>query len=360
MEKIKKGVRLEHISKIYTDPKTKNDFYAVKDTSITIDPGTFVTLLGPSGCGKTTTLRMIAGFESPDEGEIYLGDEPINSLTPNKRDTAMVFQSYALLPHYNIFDNVAYGLKLRKLPKEEIRDRVLKILDLVELTGMETRMTNQLSGGQQQRVALARALVIEPSVLLFDEPLSNLDAKLRVQMRTEIRRIQQEVGITAIYVTHDQSEAMAISDNIIIMDKGVVAQMGTPHQIYYNPVNEFVADFIGEANFLRGTMKGIEGNLAIMELNGQRFKVEYHEGMEEGRQYTAVLRPEASCLSDDKGVSCKVVLSCFMGSYQNYHVMVGDSLVRLEEYNPKNKKIYKVGDQCRLDFDPASVHVLPC
>ena len=153
---------------------------------------------------------------------------------------------------------------------------------------------------------------------------------------------------------------MAISDNIIIMDKGVVAQMGTPHQIYYNPVNEFVADFIGEANFLRGTMKGIEGNLAIMELNGQRFKVEYHEGMEEGRQYTAVLRPEASCLSDDKGVSCKVVLSCFMGSYQNYHVMVGDSLVRLEEYNPKNKKIYKVGDQCRLDFDPASVHVLPC
>lgn len=272
----------------------------------------------------------------------------------------MVFQSYALLPHYNIFDNVAYGLKLRKLPKEEIRDRVLKILDLVELTGMETRMTNQLSGGQQQRVALARALVIEPSVLLFDEPLSNLDAKLRVQMRTEIRRIQQEVGITAIYVTHDQSEAMAISDNIIIMDKGVVAQMGTPHQIYYNPVNEFVADFIGEANFLRGTMKGIEGNLAIMELNGQRFKVEYHEGMEEGRQYTAVLRPEASCLSDDKGVSCKVVLSCFMGSYQNYHVMVGDSLVRLEEYNPKNKKIYKVGDQCRLDFDPASVHVLPC
>ena len=216
MEKTKKGVRLEHISKIYKDPKTGKDFYAVKDTSLEIKPGSFVTLLGPSGCGKTTTLRMIAGFESPDEGEIYLGDEAINELTPNKRDTAMVFQSYALLPHYNIFDNVAYGLKLRKMPKDVIREKVLKILDLVELSGMESRMTNQLSGGQQQRVALARALVIEPSVLLFDEPLSNLDAKLRVQMRTEIRRIQQEVGITAIYVTHDQSEAMAISDNIII------------------------------------------------------------------------------------------------------------------------------------------------
>src|SRR5574344_1074344 len=213
-----KGVKLEHITKIYKDYKTKKDFAAVDDVNLDIQPGSFVTLLGPSGCGKTTTLRMIAGFESPDEGEIYLGDEPLNELTPNKRDTAMVFQSYALLPHYNIFDNVAYGLKLRKMPKDVIREKVLKILDLVELSGMESRMTNQLSGGQQQRVALARALVIEPSVLLFDEPLSNLDAKLRVTMRTEIRRIQQEVGITAIYVTHDQSEAMAISDNIIIMN----------------------------------------------------------------------------------------------------------------------------------------------
>ncbi|MDD4397171.1 MAG: ABC transporter ATP-binding protein [Sphaerochaetaceae bacterium] len=358
MEKKSKGVRLEHISKIYRDPKTKKDFYAVKDASITIDPGSFVTLLGPSGCGKTTTLRMIAGFESPDEGNIYLGDEAINELTPNKRDTAMVFQSYALLPHYNIYDNVAYGLKIRKLPKDVIHERVMKILDLVELTGMESRMTNQLSGGQQQRVALARALVIEPSVLLFDEPLSNLDAKLRVQMRTEIRRIQQEVGITAIYVTHDQSEAMAISDKIIIMDKGVVAQMGTPYEIYYNPVNEFVADFIGEANFLRGPMVGTEGEFAILDIDGHRCKVEKHDGMSEGSTYTAVLRPEASSLSDTDGVPCKVILSCFMGSYQNYHVMVGKTLVRLEEYNPKHKKIYKVGDECRLNFDPVSVYVL--
>ncbi len=189
-----KGVRLDHISKIYQDPKTGKDFYAVHDVSLDIDPGSFVTLLGPSGCGKTTTLRMIAGFESPDEGEIYLGGEPINALTPNKRDTAMVFQSYALFPHYNVFDNVAYGLKLRKVPKEEIQERVTNILKLVELSGMEQRMTNQLSGGQQQRLALARALVVEPGVLLFDEPLSNLDAKLRVQMRTEIRRIQHAAG----------------------------------------------------------------------------------------------------------------------------------------------------------------------
>lgn len=191
MAKEKKGVRLEHISKIYKDPKTGKDFYAVKDANLEITPGSFVTLLGPSGCGKTTTLRMIAGFESPDEGEIYLGGEPINALTPNKRDTAMVFQSYALLPHYNIFDNVAYGLKLRKLDKATIREKVAGILKLVGLEGMEARMTNQLSGGQQQRVALARALVLEPGVLLFDEPLSNLDAKLRVSMRTEIRRIQR-------------------------------------------------------------------------------------------------------------------------------------------------------------------------
>ena len=358
MAKVKKGVRLEHISKIYNDPKTGKEFYAVKDTSLVIEPGSFVTLLGPSGCGKTTTLRMIAGFESPDEGEIYLGDEPINELTPNKRDTAMVFQSYALLPHYNVFDNVAYGLKLRKVPKDEIKERVMKILDLVELTGMEGRMTNQLSGGQQQRVALARALVIEPSVLLFDEPLSNLDAKLRVTMRTEIRRIQQEVGITAIYVTHDQSEAMALSDNIIIMSKGVVAQMGTPQEIYYHPVNEFVADFIGEANFLKGPMTGRDGKNVTLDIEGNPLTVEGRPDMEKGKEYTVVLRPEAATLADAGGMPCKVVLSCFMGSYQNYHVMVGKTLVKLEEHNPKNKKIYQVGDTCHLVFDPASVHVL--
>ena len=357
MEKQKKGVRLEHISKIYQDPKTGRDFYAVKDTNLYIEPGSFVTLLGPSGCGKTTTLRMIAGFESPDEGEIYLGDEPINELTPNKRDTAMVFQSYALLPHYNVYDNVAYGLKLRKVPKEEIRERVMKILHLVELDGMEGRMTNQLSGGQQQRVALARALVIEPSVLLFDEPLSNLDAKLRVSMRTEIRRIQQEVGITAIYVTHDQSEAMALSDKIIIMDKGYVAQMGTPQEIYYHPVNEFVADFIGEANFLRGKMLRHENGEGVVEIAGTEVRV-VDATVSDGADTTIVLRPESTILSEEGFFPVKVEVSCFMGAYQLYHVMLGDTKLIIHEYNPKNKRIFQQGETAYLCFESENAHCI--
>ncbi len=357
MAKEKKGVRLEHISKIYQDPKTHKDFYAVKDTSLEITPGSFVTLLGPSGCGKTTTLRMIAGFESPDEGEIYLGGEPINALTPNKRDTAMVFQSYALLPHYNIFDNVAYGLKLRKLDKATIKEKVTNILKLVGLEGMEERMTNQLSGGQQQRVALARALVLEPGVLLFDEPLSNLDAKLRVSMRTEIRRIQQEAGITAIYVTHDQSEAMALSDQIIIMEKGVVAQIGTPQEIYYHPASEFVADFIGEANFLRGKLAK-RGDTGTVTVEGTPVDVVGVGALEDGKDCTLVLRPESAVLADEGILPCKVIVSCFMGSYQNYHVMVGDTLVKITDFNPKNKKVYQVGDTAYVAFDKENVHVL--
>ena len=358
MAKEKKGVRLEHISKIYQDPKTGKDFYAVKDTSLEIEPGSFVTLLGPSGCGKTTTLRMIAGFESPDEGEIFLGGEAINALTPNKRDTAMVFQSYALLPHYNIFDNVAYGLKLRKMDKATIKEKVIKILKLVGLEGMEARMTNQLSGGQQQRVALARALVLEPGVLLFDEPLSNLDAKLRVTMRTEIRRIQQEAGITAIYVTHAQSEAMALSDKIIIMEKGVVAQIGTPQEIYYHPASEFVADFIGEANFLKGKLSDKNGDAGIVTVEGHPVPVVGVADQADGKECTLVLRPESAVLAESGVLPCKVIVSCFMGSYQNYHVMVGDTLVKITDYNPRNKKVYAVGDTAWVAFEKENVHVL--
>ena len=301
---------------------------------------------------------MIAGFESPDEGEIYLGGEPINALTPNKRDTAMVFQSYALLPHYNIFDNVAYGLKLRKLDKHTIQEKVTNILKLVGLEGMEGRMTNQLSGGQQQRVALARALVLEPGVLLFDEPLSNLDAKLRVSMRTEIRRIQQEAGITAIYVTHDQSEAMALSDKIIIMEKGVVTQIGTPQEVYYHPANEFVADFIGEANFLRGPLSGKQGDSAVVTVEGNPVNVVGASGLEEGKECTLVLRPESAVLAEQGQLPCKVIMSCFMGAYQNYHVMVGSTMVKITDFNPKNKKIYNVGDSAWVAFEKENVHLL--
>ena len=227
MEKVKKGVRLEHISKIYQDPKTGKDFYAVKDNSLVIEPGEFVTLLGPSGCGKTTTLRMIAGFESPDEGEIYLGDEAINALTPNKRDTAMVFQSYALLPHYNVFDNVAYGLKLRHLPKEEIREKVMRILDLVELTGMEGRMTNQLSGGQQQRVSIARALAGEPAVILADEPTGALDSHTGREVLGMLQELHRQ-GNTVVLITHDNSIAVQ-AQRIIRLEDGRVVYDGDAH-----------------------------------------------------------------------------------------------------------------------------------
>lgn len=358
MNKAKKGVRLEHISKIYQDPKTHQDFYAVRDISLDIAPGSFVTLLGPSGCGKTTTLRMIAGFESPDEGEIYLGGQPINALTPNKRDTAMVFQSYALFPHYNVFDNVAYGLKLRKVPKDQIQKRVSDILELVELSGMESRMTNQLSGGQQQRVALARALVVEPGVLLFDEPLSNLDAKLRVQMRTEIRRIQQKLGITAIYVTHDQAEAMSISDQIIIMQKGVIAQIGSPMEIYYHPVSEFVADFIGEANFLPGVVADSSATETVVRVGDATVAVASDRAAEKGAPCEIVLRPEAVTLGDTGALKCSVELSCFMGSYQNYHVRVGDTLIKIADTCPVNKKVYAVGDMAYISFSKECAHIL--
>ena len=335
-------------------------FIGVNDLNLEIEDGAFVTLLGSSGCGKTTTLRMIAGFESPDEGEIYLGGEPINALTPNKRDTAMVFQSYALFPHYNVFDNVAYGLRLRKVPKDEIKRRVTDILALVELSGMESRMTNQLSGGQQQRVALARALVVEPGVLLFDEPLSNLDAKLRVQMRTEIRRIQQKLGITAIYVTHDQSEAMSISDNIILMRGGVIAQMGTPMEIYYRPNSEFVADFIGECNFLKGKVREVTLDETVIDVGGHPVAVATEGARQEsaGSEAEIVLRPEAIVIGDTGMLPCKVELSCFMGSYQNYHVRVGETLVKITDNCPVNKKIFDVGDSAFISFDKRCAHLL--
>lgn len=239
-----KGIRLEHITKIYQDPKTGKDFKAVDDADLTIEPGSFVTLLGPSGCGKTTTLRMIAGFESPDEGEIYLGSQPINELTPNKRDTAMVFQSYALFPHYNVFDNVAYGLKLRKMDKETIRKKVMDILELVELGGMEARMTNQLSGGQQQRVSIARALALQPKILFFDEPTSALDPILTSEVLKVIKELAEQ-KMTMIIVTHEMEFAKELSDRIIFMEEGIIQAQGTPEEIFASE-NPRIRDFIGK------------------------------------------------------------------------------------------------------------------
>ena len=349
---MKKVIELRNVSKQF-DGETVLD-----SINLDIYDNEFLTLLGPSGCGKTTLLRMIAGFNSIEGGDFYFGDKRINDVPAHKRDIGMVFQNYAIFPHLSVRDNVAYGLKARKVPAREIKPRVDEALELVQISHLADRKPNELSGGQQQRVALARAFVIEPSVLLMDEPLSNLDAKLRVSMRTEIRRIQQEVGITAIYVTHDQSEAMALSDQIIIMNKGVVAQIGTPQEIYYHPVSEFVADFIGEANFLRGKMTGTENGLAVLDVEGERLAVAPREGMRVGEEYTVVLRPESAALSDEGGLPCTVELSCFMGSYQNYHVRVGNTLVKLAENDPRNKRIFRVGEQCHLTFAPDTVHVL--
>ena len=234
----------------------------------------------------------------------------------------------------------------------------MKILDLVELTGMEGRMTNQLSGGQQQRVALARALVMEPGVLLFDEPLSNLDAKLRVTMRTEIRRIQQRAGITAVYVTHDQSEAMALSDKIIVMEKGLVSQMGTPQEIYYHPKNKFVADFIGDANFLEGKMVRHEGDVGVVDINSVEVKVAEATNVADGADTTVVLRPESTMLRDEGYFPVEVVVSNFMGAYQLYHVMLGNVKLIIHEYNPKDKKIYGACETAYIDFAPGDAHCI--
>ena len=245
------SIELKNLTKEYVTHEGTGTFLAVDHINVNIGSGEFVTLLGPSGCGKTTTLRMIAGFESVSGGDILLDGIRINEMTPDKRDSSMVFQSYALFPHYDVYDNVAYGLVNKKMDKKTIREKVMQMVELVGLKGLEHRMPNQLSGGQQQRVALARALVMEPAVLLFDEPLSNLDAKLRVYMRKEIRKIQQRIGITSVYVTHDQAEAMSLSDKIIIMNKGHIEQVGTPHEVYQHPASRFVADFIGSANFVK-------------------------------------------------------------------------------------------------------------
>ncbi len=251
-------VTLKNITKRF------GEVIAADRITLKIEHGEFFTFLGPSGCGKTTTLRIIAGLEYPDEGEIYFDDENVTELPPYKRNTGMVFQNYALWPHMTVFDNIAYGLKIRRVPKEEIRRKVLEVLELVKLRGLENRYPTQLSGGQQQRVALARALVIEPRVLLLDEPLSNLDAKLRIEMREEIKRLQKKLGITAIYVTHDQEEAMVISDRIAVMNQGRIMQVGEPREVYRRPQNLFVASFLGRCTILKGIVHSIKEDMVTV------------------------------------------------------------------------------------------------
>ncbi|HER24786.1 MAG TPA: ABC transporter ATP-binding protein [Candidatus Atribacteria bacterium] len=245
--------------------KRFNEVLAVDNISLEVADGEFVTLLGPSGCGKTTTLRAIAGFCNPDGGEIFFGDKIMNNIPPNKRNTAMCFQSYALFPHMSVWDNISFGLKMKKIPQKEQKNKILKIMKMLGIENLEKRKPGQLSGGQQQRVALARAIVTEPQILLFDEPLSNLDAKLRVQVRVEIREMQKRLGITSLYVTHDQDEALAISDRIVVMNRGHIEQLGDPYTIYRTPETSFVAGFIGLANIYEGTIVKRDRNRYIVE-----------------------------------------------------------------------------------------------
>lgn len=321
-----KGVTIKNLVKVFPGRGLhEKEMRAVDDVSLTIEPGEFITLLGPSGCGKTTTLRMIAGFERPTAGDIFLGDERINQMSPDKRDTAMVFQSYALFPNYNVWDNIAYGLKLKKLSGQEIQDKLEGILKLVGLTGLEKRAINQLSGGQQQRVALARALVIHPDVLLMDEPLSNLDAKLRVEMRSAIKDIQNQVGITTVYVTHDQEEAMAVSDRIAVFDHGVIQQIGTPQQLYQRPKNLFTATFIGRTNIVEGTLSVGEngtGSLVLARTCGA--DITGLKGLGKGTYPVKVsVRPEEFVIHESGkagAVEAVVESSIFLGLNTHYNV----------------------------------------
>ena len=332
--------------------KKYGDFIALKGVSLDIKEGEFFTLLGPSGCGKTTLLRMIAGFNSIEGGEFYFGDKLINAVPAHKRDIGMVFQNYAIFPHLTVEENVAYGLKARKIPKAEIGPRVQEALELVQIGHLAKRKPNELSGGQQQRVALARAFVIEPSVLLMDEPLSNLDAKLRVQMRTVIKKLQRKLGITTIYVTHDQEEALAISDRIAVMKDGVIMQCGTPTEIYAKPQNPFVAGFIGVSNFLDCTME----KDGLVNIKGElKVKVPVKTAYTGPARLSA--RPEQLFFADS-GMPGIVQFSTFLGDFIEYEVKLddGQNLI-VNEYTKDTNVVHEAGEKVFLSFDPERISV---
>ncbi len=331
---------------IHNAVKKYGDFVALKGVSLDIAEGEFFTLLGPSGCGKTTLLRMIAGFNSIEGGEFYFGDRLINAVPAHKRDIGMVFQNYAIFPHLTVEENVAYGLKARRVPNSEIGPRVKEALELVQIAPLAKRKPNELSGGQQQRVALARAFVIEPSVLLMDEPLSNLDAKLRVQMRTVIKKLQRKLGITTIYVTHDQEEALAISDRIAVMNQGHILQVGKPDQIYRKPQNLFVANFIGNSNQMNGAVTEVREGVGTFRLdNGYSLPVELRE------DYTgpaiAAVRPEYFFF-DESGMPGVIDTATFLGDFVLYEVALADGqMITVNEYGHMNE-VREAGDKVNV------------
>lgn len=355
-EKVTVAVSLRGISKLF------DDVTAVDSVDLDIDDGEFFGLLGPSGCGKTTTLRMIAGLEIPSSGSLQIFGDEVGSLPPNKRPVNTVFQNYALFPHMSVADNVAFGLRMRKVDKSEIADRVQQAIALVRMSGMENRRPSQLSGGQQQRVALARALVNRPKVLLLDEPLAALDLKLRQEMQFELKQLQREVGITFVFVTHDQEEALALSDRIGVMNDGRLLQVGTPEEMYDAPADRFVADFIGRSNFLKGTLESPE---VVCLANGQRIRVPLVDAVTVGDDVQVSLRPERVMICDvdmaPEGVarlSGIVENETFLGNSVIYRVALDWMTVEVETDHRPDVERHHAGEHVDLWWRDDAVAVV--
>jgi iron(III) transport system ATP-binding protein len=347
------GISIRNVTKRF------GDLVAASDISLEIEKGEFFTLLGPSGCGKTTLLRCIAGFLDPEAGQIHFGERRVDGIPTHKRGVGMVFQNYAVFPHLSVQDNVKYGLKARKVPAREQEDRARQAISLVQLEGLEKRLPNQLSGGQLQRVAIARALVIEPEVLLMDEPLSNLDAKLRVEMRGEIRMLQQKMGITTIYVTHDQEEALSISDRIAVMEYGIVRQVGKPWEIYVRPQDTFVAGFIGTTNMIDCELMTDEADNLVAVSGQVSFGLAQSDGLVPGTKLQLVIRPEAIMIHDidepipdgDWSLEGEIVRFEYLGSMIKYEVgFAGDVTLLVISYDAEPDKIKNVGQRVKISY----------
>ncbi|MBM7600079.1 iron(III) transport system ATP-binding protein [Virgibacillus halotolerans] len=354
-------VQLNDLLKVFPANAGSEEQTAVNHIDLEIKAGELVTLLGPSGCGKTTTLRMLAGFEQPTDGAIVIGNENVTNLPANKRDTGMVFQSYALFPHLTVYENIAYGLKIKGLKRNEVNKKVKSVIELMQLDELIDRQPSHLSGGQQQRVAVARAVVTEPKVLLFDEPLSNLDAKLRVYMREELRKIQQNLNITSLYVTHDQTEAMAISDKVVIMNNGNIEQVGTPTEIYKKPISQFVANFMGKANFLKATVKSIDNGIITLDFEGYTMHVDNKDDHNFKRDNIVhcMARPEFWYVNENGRYQGKVLKAIYFGSFVEYEIQIGQQRITFEDYNHISNGVYKQDDQITLDIRKDTIGILP-
>lgn len=352
---------IDNVVKIFPPRGGSKEVTALDGISIEIQKGELVTMLGPSGCGKTTLLRLVAGFEFPTSGNIYLDGKIINDLPTHKRGMSMVFQSYAIFPHLNVFENIAYGLNVQKISKEDQKKRINEVLEMVHLEGYETRAPNQLSGGQQQRVALARALVMEPKVLLMDEPLSNLDTKLREKMRFEIRQLQRELGFTCLYVTHDQLEAMVLSDKVVIINAGKIEQIGPPLEIYRYPGTKFVADFIGRANFLDGVIREAKQGELDIEMEGKLVHLsdQHYTGLAAGDRVDVVIRPEMIHVRRVEGKFDAIVIhTAYLGESIEYILDLNGKLITAHETDPTRLDIIPEKSKVKIDFIENCLHVL--